>query len=247
MGLYQMYAAGDYTLGAMMKRPDAMPVSLWCYYFRVPDIDAALKRRSNATADRWSTARWKSPAANSSCRASIRKARCSRLSANAESETMADYTFYTNPMSVWADRPLLYEAQADYEQVLLTYGGTIAEPAYLAINPMGKVSVHHHEGGDRIITECAAICHYLAETAAPGLLADDAEKSVHFRLFFAAGPLKQAITARNTDGSAEPEKQATTGFGSYERTVDAFETLLQGRDFVCGERFTMADVTSAAK
>ena len=41
MGPYQMYAAGDYTLGAMMKRPDAMPVSLWCYYFRVPDIDAA--------------------------------------------------------------------------------------------------------------------------------------------------------------------------------------------------------------
>ena len=111
---------------------------------------------------------------------------------------------------------------------------------------MGKVPalVHHREGGDRIITECAAICHYLAETAAPSLLAHDAEKSEYFRLlFFAAGPLEQAITARNMGWDpAEPEKQATTGFGSYERTVDAFETLLQGRDFVCGERFTMADV-----
>ena len=67
---------------------------------------------------------------------------------------------------------------------------------------------------------------------------------MYFRLlFFAAGPLEQAITARNMGWDpAEPEKQATTGFGSYERTVDAFETLLQGRDFVCGERFTMADV-----
>ena len=32
------------------------------------------------------------------------------------------------------------------------------------------------------------------------------------------------------------------GFGSYDRTVEALETLLSDRDFVCGTRFTMADV-----
>ena len=41
MGLYQMYNQGDYGLGAMMKRPEEMPVSMWAFYFRVPDIDAA--------------------------------------------------------------------------------------------------------------------------------------------------------------------------------------------------------------
>lgn len=41
MGLYQMYTHGDYGLGAMMKRPEEMPVSLWAFYFRVPEIDAA--------------------------------------------------------------------------------------------------------------------------------------------------------------------------------------------------------------
>lgn len=41
MGTYQMYNHGDYGLGAMMQKPAEMPTSLWAYYFRVPDIDAA--------------------------------------------------------------------------------------------------------------------------------------------------------------------------------------------------------------
>ena len=41
MGAYDMYANGDYTLGAIMQKPAEMPMSMWSYYFRVPDIDAA--------------------------------------------------------------------------------------------------------------------------------------------------------------------------------------------------------------
>lgn len=41
LGFYQMYNHGDYGLGAMMKKPEEFPVSLWAYYFRVPDIDVA--------------------------------------------------------------------------------------------------------------------------------------------------------------------------------------------------------------
>ncbi|WP_265587239.1 VOC family protein [Sphingomicrobium arenosum] len=44
MGTYQMVRNGegrDFMFGAMMKKPDAMPASLWAYYFRVPDVDAA--------------------------------------------------------------------------------------------------------------------------------------------------------------------------------------------------------------
>ena len=41
LGKYQMYVQGDYALGAMMKRPEGMPASLWAFYFRVPDIDTA--------------------------------------------------------------------------------------------------------------------------------------------------------------------------------------------------------------
>ena len=157
---------------------------------------------------------------------------------------MADYTFYTNPMSRgqiarWA----LHEAGADYEQVLVDWQ---AKPdALLAANPLGKVPtlVHHHGGHDHAISEAAAICHYLAEATAPELLPRPEEKADYFRtLFFATGPVEQAVVANSMGWTVPHEREAMAGFGSYERTMDALEIMLMGRDYVCGERFTMADV-----
>ena len=164
---------------------------------------------------------------------------------------MAEYTFFTNPMSRgqivrWA----LHEAGAEYDQEIVEYGPPESKPeAFRRANPMLKVPtlVHHHEGDHiHVVTECAAICHYLAEMHPDaGLLPAAHEKADYFRyLFFASGPLEQAITAKNMgwDVGDDPQKQGTAGFGSYDRTVDALETMLTGRDYVCGDRFTMADV-----
>jgi len=159
---------------------------------------------------------------------------------------MAEYTFYTNPMSRgqiarWA----LHEVAADYEQVLVNFA---AKPdALLAINPMGKVPtlVHHADEGDHVVTEGAAICHYLAEMhPSAGLLPQDEEMADYFRwLFFAAGPVEQAITAKNFGfDPVDPQQQGTAGFGSFERTMNALERHIAGGEYVCGERFTMADV-----
>ena len=157
---------------------------------------------------------------------------------------MAEYTFYTNPMSRgqiarWA----LHEAGADYEQVLVDWAN---KPAGLAkANPMAKLPtiVHHHGGHDHAVTEAAAICHYLAEMTATELLPRSEEKADYFRyLFFAAGPVEQAVVAKSMGWQVPPDKEMMTGFGCYDRTIDAFETMLEGRDFVCGKRFTMADV-----
>ena len=69
------------------------------------------------------------------------------------------------------------------------------------------------------------------------------EKARYFRyLFFAAGPVEQAIIANSMGWSVDPQKEGSLGFGSYERMVEAFEAMLTGRDYVCGDRFTMADV-----
>ncbi|MEO0690053.1 MAG: VOC family protein [Pseudomonadota bacterium] len=43
IGLYVMYSVNGYGLGAMMRKPDEMPMSAWVYYLRVPDIDAAVE------------------------------------------------------------------------------------------------------------------------------------------------------------------------------------------------------------
>ena len=75
---------------------------------------------------------------------------------------MSKVDFYTNPMSRgqiarWA----LHEAGAEYEQHLLEYGTSMRAAEYLAINPMGKVPAIVHDGN--VVTECAAICAYLAD------------------------------------------------------------------------------------
>jgi glutathione S-transferase len=160
---------------------------------------------------------------------------------------MAEYTFYTNPMSRgqiarWA----LHEAGAEYEQVLVDW---TAKPAGLiAANRMGKVPtlIHHALDGDRVITECAAICVYLGEAHPMAELSPhELERADYFRwLFFAAGPVEQAISARTLGYEpTDPRQQGMAGFGSYDRMIATLESLFaDGRDWVCGERFTMADV-----
>ncbi len=156
----------------------------------------------------------------------------------------ADYTFFFHPMSrAQIARWALHEAGADYEPVQVAWDDK--PRALLDANPMGKLPtiVHHVPGADRVVTEAAAICHYLAEQTAPELLPKAVEMADYFRyLFFAAGPLEQAITARAMGWEVPEDREAMPGFGSYDRCVRALDTMMTGRKFVCGDRFTMADV-----
>lgn len=158
---------------------------------------------------------------------------------------MADYTFYTNPMSRgqiarWA----LHEAGAEYDQVLVDWQAKPA--AFLAVNPMGKVPtlVHHAEGEDRTVTEAAAICLYLAEMhPEANLLPSDAEMADYYRwTFFAAGPVEQAIVSRALKFEPSPEQEGMAGWGNFDRTIGTLDGHLSGTTWVCGNRFTMADV-----
>ena len=159
---------------------------------------------------------------------------------------MAEYTFFFNPMSrAQIARWALHEAGADYEPVFVAWDNKPA--ALLAANPLGKLPtiIHHHEGHDHVVSEGAAVCHYLAEMSARELLPGPHEKADYFRwLFFASGPVEQAVTAKRFgfDTAGDRDKQITVGFGSYDHVVDALDGWFAGHDFVCGERFTMADV-----
>lgn len=44
MGTYQLFAAGDQTIGGMMTKPPEVPVACWLYYVNVEAIDAAIDR-----------------------------------------------------------------------------------------------------------------------------------------------------------------------------------------------------------
>ena len=118
---------------------------------------------------------------------------------------------------------------------------------YLAINPMGKVPAIVHEGN--VVTEGAAICAYLADAfPEAGLQPTPGERADYYRwLFFAAGPLESAITNRHMKWEPTTEQQMMAGYGNYDHAVAALEGALSGKDYICGDRFTAADIYVGAQ
>jgi glutathione S-transferase len=156
-----------------------------------------------------------------------------------------DLIFYTNPMSRGRiARWMLEETGQPYETVVLDYATTLKAPAYLAINPMGKVPALMH--GDAVVTECAAICAYLADAfpqvgLAPPIGAK--ARAPYFRwLFFAAGPIEAAITNKQFGFEPPPGKERATGYGSLTAVLNALEQGVAKSPYLAGEQFTAADV-----
>lgn len=158
--------------------------------------------------------------------------------------TVADLTLYTNPQSRGTTaRWMLEEAGVAYAAVVLGYGPDMRSADYLAINPMGKVPALVHRGA--VVTECAAICAYVADAfPEAGLAPPAAERAAYHRwLFFAAGPVEAAIMNRFLNVTLSEEQEGMAGYGSYERTVAALEAGLPGGDsWIAGPSFSAADV-----
>lgn len=103
---------------------------------------------------------------------------------------------------------------------------------------MGKVPALKH--GDIVVTECAAICAYLADTFPQSQLAPAPsvrDRGAYYRwMFFGAGPLEAAVTYKSL---------------GFEIPADQFQ--LQGRagygthDHLAGDRFSAADLYISAQ
>ena len=150
-------------------------------------------------------------------------------------------TFYTHPQSRgrithW----MLEELGQPYETVVLDYGTTMKVPAYLAINPMGKVPALVHDG--QAITEGAAIITYLADAfPAAGLM--PANRAAFYRwMFFGAGPVEAAVTNKALGVQVPPERRGMVGYGSLEAVTDTLAAQLEKTPYLCGDTFSAADV-----
>ncbi len=155
---------------------------------------------------------------------------------------MADIQFYTNPMSRGQIvRWMLEEVGQPYDQHIIGYD-VMHDDAYRAVNPMMKVPAIVHRG--QTVTECAGIIAYLADAFPDvGLAPRDDEKAAYYRwLFFAAGPIEQAVTNKANGFEPTVEKGRMFGYGSYDLAVNTLADHLADRDYVCGDRFTAADV-----
>lgn len=159
---------------------------------------------------------------------------------------MADeLVFYTNPQSRGRiARWMLEEVGQPYRTEVLDYSTTMKAPAYLAINPMGKVPALAH--GDAIVTECAAICAYLADAFPQAGLAPppgDRRRAPYYRwLFFTAGPVEAAVSNTALGFAVPPERERMMGYGNVERALATLEGAVSQADYLIGSGFSAADV-----
>ena len=156
-----------------------------------------------------------------------------------------DLVFYTNPMSRGrVVRWMLEEVGQPYLTEVLDYATTMKAPEYLVINPMGKVPALRH--GNTVITECAAICAYLADAFPSAGLApphSDRHRGPYYRwLFFGAGPLEAAWTNQAMGFVTPPDKQRMAGYGSFELVLDTMEGVISKSPYLAGDSFTAADL-----
>ena len=157
--------------------------------------------------------------------------------------------FYTHPMSRGRIiRWMLEETGEAYETHVIDYGEQMKGPEYLAINPMGKVPAIRH--GDTVVTECAAICAYLADAFPEKQLAPpvgDRLRGPYYRwLFFAAGPLEAAATNKALEFDLPPDREAMAGYGNLSAVLSVLEQELSGREYIAGDSFTAADLYLSA-
>ena len=155
----------------------------------------------------------------------------------------SDIIFYHNPMSRGQIvRWMLEEIGAPYDTEILDYASSLKSDEYRAINPMMKIPAIVHKG--RVVTEAAAICAYLADVfPEAGLGPREDEKADYYRwLFFAAGPIEQAVTNKAAGFEPGADRARMFGYGNYDLAVNALADHLSGLGYVCGSRFTAADV-----
>ena len=156
-----------------------------------------------------------------------------------------ELVFYTHPQSRGrVVRWMLEEVGQPYRTEVLDYDTTMKAPAYLAVNPMGKVPALKH--GGTVVTECAAICAYLADAFPEAGLAPspgDPMRGPYYRwLFFAAGPIEAACSNKAMGFVVPPERERMMGYGNYSRVMDALERAVSAGDYIVGDRFSAADV-----
>src|ERR1700681_4898326 len=159
---------------------------------------------------------------------------------------MADeLILYTNPMSRGRiARWMLEEVGEPYRTELLDYETTLKAPAYLAVNPMGKVPAIRH--GETVVTEAAAICASLADAFPQAGLAPppgDRRRGPYFRwLFFTAGPVEAAVSNAALGFVVTEGRERMMVYGRLADAMNALEGAVSQGPYIAGDSFTAADL-----
>lgn len=153
-------------------------------------------------------------------------------------------TFYHSPQSRSAGVRMLVEelgADVDLKPINLRAGES-RKPAFLAINPMGKVPAIVHDGA--LVTEQPAVYQYLAELypeAGLSVPPGDPLRGPYLRwLAFYGASFEPALLDRALKREAPPA--STAGYGDFDTMYATLTAQLERGPWLLGERFSAADV-----
>lgn len=163
---------------------------------------------------------------------------------------------YTNRFAPSPRRVRMYAAEKGLAPELVDVdiaAGEHQAPGYLAVNPVGEVPVLERDDGTRL-TESLAICRWLEEQhPEPNLFGRTASERAEvnrwidrlmFRLY-----VPSTHVFRNTHPFWATRLKQVPEWGEVQRAAvlaeyDALEAWLGKREWIAGERFTMADIVA---
>jgi glutathione S-transferase len=151
-------------------------------------------------------------------------------------------------------RPLwtLEELGVPYELKMLPFPPRFRSTDFMALNPLGTIPLLLD--GELRMTESAAICHYLVTRYGPTTLAvmpDEPGYGAFLNaLHFGEATLTFPLTLVLRYGRFEaPDRRSPQIVADYSRwflvRLRAFAGLLEDRDYVAADRFTVADISVA--
>lgn len=153
-------------------------------------------------------------------------------------------TFFHSPNTRSSGvRILLEELSAPYElHAVNMKAGEQRKPAYLAVNPMGKVPAILRRGA--LVTEQVAIFIYLADLFPKAKLApalDDPQRGPYLRwLIYYGSCFEPAVVDRAM--KREPGQLAMVPYGDYDTMLKTLTDQLAKAPYFLGDRISAADV-----
>jgi glutathione S-transferase len=138
---------------------------------------------------------------------------------------------------------LLEELGAPYQlHVLNMQAGEQRQPAYLAVNPMGKVPAILH--GDVLVTEQVAISLYLADLFPQAGLAPalgDRQRGPYLRwMAFYGACFEPAMVDKAM--KRDPGPPMMSPYGDFATVMSTVTGQLEAGPYILGQNFTAADV-----
>ncbi|MFC4726963.1 glutathione S-transferase family protein [Coralloluteibacterium thermophilus] len=155
-----------------------------------------------------------------------------------------DIVLYHHPWSRSAGVRILLEALGVAYRIehVDIQAGQQRDPAFLAVNPMGKLPALVHDGA--VVTEQVAIFIHLADAFPAAALAPaigDPLRGPYLRwMAFYGAAFEPAVVDRAKQ--RPPLDRSTSPYGDYESMIATLAAQLGRGDYILGDRLTAADI-----